>query len=88
MNAALPTASRPRSRLPRMNLSPNSSLPPHDATVNPPTMPSTPTASDDQHELAQARAEVVVAAGAGVRGELRQQRGLHRLEQQDRDARR
>ena len=41
----------------------------------------------DDHELAQPVAEVVVAPGAGEAGELREQRGLHRLEQQDRDAR-
>ena len=43
-------------------------------------------ADHDEHQLAQAAAEVVDAAGAREARELRQQRGLHRLEQEDRDA--
>ena len=42
---------------------------------------------DDQHELAHAVLELVVASGAHERRQLRQQRGLHRLEQQDRQPR-
>ena len=39
------------------------------------------------HELAHAVLELVVAARAHERRELRQQRGLHGLEQQDREPR-
>ena len=43
-------------------------------------------AGHEQEQLAQAGLEVVVAAGADEPGELGQQRRLHGLEQQDRDA--
>ena len=43
-----------------------------------------PTTISD--ELPQPAAEVGVLPGAREAGQLRQQRGLHRLEQQDRDA--
>ncbi len=40
---------------------------------------------DDEHEVAHPVLELVVASRAHQAGELREQRGLHRLEQQDRD---
>ena len=46
-----------------------------------------PEPDDDQDELAHAGAEVVVPALAGEPRQLREERRLHRLEQQDRDAR-
>ena len=51
-------------------------------------VPNTPSAEHDEHQLLHPDAEVVVAAFAGEVRELREQRGLHGLEQQDRDARR
>ena len=43
-------------------------------------------AHHDHDQLLEARTEVVVLARAGEGGQLRQQRGLDRLEQEDRDA--
>ena len=54
--------------------------------VAPATTPSTPTPMTIIEELLQPGAEVVVLARAGERGQLGQERGLDRLEQQDRDA--
>ena len=86
MNAALPTNSSVRSWLLRLNLSPKRICPTVGPMVAPATMPRTPDADDDHDQLLQARAEVVVLPRPRQRRQLRQQRGLDGLEQQDRDA--
>ena len=62
--------------------------PARERSDHPPTStPNAPIPTTMQHQLAHTVLELVVAAGAHERRELRQQRRLHRLEQHDRDAR-
>ena len=54
--------------------------------VTPPTTPSTPTPTTIITSLRSPLRKSACWPDAGEAGELREQRGLHRLEQQDRDA--
>ena len=86
MNAALPMNSSVRSWLLRLNLSPKRIWPTVGPMVAPATMPRSADADDDHDQLLQPGAEVVVLPRPRQGRELREQRGLHGLEQQDRDA--
>ena len=86
MNAPLPAASRPRST-PLERPVGEQPLPDERSEGQPAERADHTEPDDDDEQAAHPGAELVVASGARERGQLRQQRGLHGLEQEDRDAR-
>ena len=87
MNAPLPIASRPTSTLLSVNFVPNRMRPADVPDREAADDADEPDGEHDHHDLAQRLAELDLFARAREAGELGKQRGLHRLEAEQRDTR-